>query len=94
MVAQWEDRFYERKRGHTYIGNPATPEEDYPEFSNIVKAYGINSRKITKIEELKPAIEEMINTEGPYVLDIKTPYQEHVLPMIPGGKTYKDIIIE
>ena len=29
-----------------------------------------------------------------YVLDVMTPYTEHVLPMIPSGKTYKDIITE
>ena len=36
----------------------------------------------------------MLAAPGPYVLDILCPYQEHVLPMIPGGKTVKDIILE
>ena len=40
------------------------------------------------------ALEEMLAYDGPYVLDVETPYQEHVLPMIPGGKTVKDIIIQ
>jgi acetolactate synthase-1/2/3 large subunit len=39
-------------------------------------------------------LKEMINYPGPYVLDVEVPYQEHVLPMIPGGMTVKDIIKE
>ena len=35
---------------------------------------------------------EMLDSKGPYVLNVLTPYQEHVLPMIPGGMTVKDII--
>ena len=34
----------------------------------------------------------MIAYDGPFVLDVVVPYQEHVLPMIPGGKTVRDII--
>ncbi len=35
--------------------------------------------------ELAAAIQEMIDTPGPYLLDVAVPYQEHVLPMIPRG---------
>ncbi len=34
----------------------------------------------------------MIAYDGPYVLDVQVPYQEHVLPMIPAGVTVKEII--
>jgi acetolactate synthase-1/2/3 large subunit len=36
----------------------------------------------------------MINSDRPYVLNVQVPYQEHVLPMIPAGKTVDDIITE
>ena len=36
----------------------------------------------------------MIESKGPYLLDISVPYQEHVLPMIPSGHTFADIITE
>lgn len=35
---------------------------------------------------------EMIDTPGPYLLEVMCPHIEHVLPMIPGGGSYKDII--
>ena len=43
-------------------------------------------------EDVAAAIEEMLATPGPFLLDVHTGYDEHVLPMIPPGKTYKDII--
>jgi acetolactate synthase I/II/III large subunit len=35
---------------------------------------------------------EALETEGPYLLDIMVPHIEHVLPMIPGGGGFKDVI--
>ncbi len=40
------------------------------------------------------ALAEMLAYDGPYLLDVICPYQEHVLPMIPSGRTVRDIIIE
>lgn len=40
------------------------------------------------------AMREMLDTEGPYLLEVMVPHIEHVLPMIPGGGTFKDIITE
>jgi acetolactate synthase-1/2/3 large subunit len=49
---------------------------------------------VSRNEDLKAAIQEMLDYPGPRVLDVATPYQEHVLPMIPGGHTVKDMIKE
>ncbi len=49
-------------------------------------------RSISHREDLDDALNEMLDSKGPYVLDILVPYQEHVLPMIPGGATVRDII--
>ena len=35
---------------------------------------------------------EMLDTPGPYLLEVMVPHIEHVLPMIPGGGSFKDII--
>ena len=37
---------------------------------------------------------EMLETDGPFLLDCHTGYEEHVLPMIPPGGSYKDILTE
>jgi acetolactate synthase-1/2/3 large subunit len=39
-------------------------------------------------------MQRMLDAEGVYVLDVMVPYTEHVLPMIPSGATYKDVIYQ
>jgi acetolactate synthase-1/2/3 large subunit len=34
----------------------------------------------------------MLDTPGPFVLDVMVPHLDHVLPMIPGGGSFRDII--
>jgi len=100
MVVQWEDRFYGSIRGNTIlghhdnIGGPDNPGGLYPDFVKIAEGFGVKGRRVIKKEELKEAIQEMLDHDGPYVLDIIVPYTEHVLPMIPAGKTVKDMILK
>ena len=35
---------------------------------------------------------EMLDTPGPYLLDVMVPHVQHVLPMIPGGASFKEVI--
>ena len=91
MVAQWEDRFYGSKRGHTELANKRVARP-YPDFVSIAKGYDIPGREIYKKSEIEEVLREMLETPGPFVVDCHTVYQEHVLPMIPPGKTYRDII--
>ncbi len=93
MVAQWEDRFYDSKRGNTVMKNKRV-DRPYPDFVTIASGYAIPGREVYKREDLESAIKDMLETEGPYILDIHTGYEEHVLPMIPPGKDYKSIINE
>jgi acetolactate synthase-1/2/3 large subunit len=105
MVVQWEDRFHGSNRAHTYLGPIDHAEargqggnsfvtDRYPDFVTIAKGYGWNAATISKKTDLIPALEEMINSDGPYLLNVQVPYVEHVLPMIPSGKTVDDIITE
>ena len=91
MVVQWEDRFYESNRAHTYLG-AGFDHAPYPNFVQIAKGFGCGARSISKKEDLDGALAEMLDSKGPYLLDVLVPYQEHVLPMIPGGMSVKDII--
>ncbi len=103
MVVQWEDRFMGGNRAHTYLGPVHHPEargqgtsaivkDRYPDFVSIAKGFGCGAAVVNKKADVEAAILEMINYDGPYVLDVHVPYQEHVLPMIPSGMTVKDLI--
>ncbi len=91
MVVQWEDRFYESNRGHTYLG-AGHEEEPYPNFVKLAQGFRCGARQIGDKGDLDEALEEMLDSKGPYVLDVLVPHQEHVLPMIPSGQTVRDII--
>ena len=91
MVVQWEDRFFEGNRAHTYLG-AGHHEDPYPDFVTMAKSFRCGARRIEDKGDLDSALEEMLESDLPYVLDVMVPYQEHVLPMIPGGMTVRDII--
>lgn len=86
MVVQWEDRFYGGNRGDTYIGDPEI------DFVKLCEGHGVEANSISKKDELKPALETLLDHDGPYVLECIVPYEEHVLPMIPSGGTIDDMI--
>jgi acetolactate synthase-1/2/3 large subunit len=100
MVMQWEDRFYGSVRGNTIlgdqsnVGSPDNPAGLYPDFVKIAEGFGVKGRRVLKKRELKEAIQEMLDHDGPYVLDVIVPYTEHVIPMIPAGKTVKEMLLK
>ncbi|KAL0911190.1 hypothetical protein M5K25_019312 [Dendrobium thyrsiflorum] len=94
MVVQWEDRFYKANRAHTYLGDPSNETEIYPDLVAIAKGFKIPGARVAKKSQVREAIKEMLETPGPYLLDIIVPHQEHVLPMIPSGGAFKDVITE
>jgi acetolactate synthase-1/2/3 large subunit len=105
MVVQWEDRFMQGNRAHTYLGpvhhpeaigkgNRLGPSDRYPNFVSIAKGFGCGAASVKNKSDLTAALQEMIDYDGPYVLDVEVPYQEHVLPMIPSGMTVNDLIKE
>ena len=94
MVVQWEDRFYKANRAHTYLGNPSNEAEIFPNMLKFAEACDIPAARVTKKSEVREAIKKMLETPGPYLLDVIVPHQEHVLPMIPSGGAFKDAINE
>ena len=102
MVMQWEDRFYKSNRGHTFLGNPKNiyngsledPTGIYPDYLKICEGFGVKCERVMHKRDLQGAIERMLASKEAYVLDVMVPYTEHVLPMIPSGATYKDVIYE
>ena len=99
MVVQWEDLMYDSVRGqtilcdHDNIGGPDNVEALYPDFVQIAAGFGVAGERVIKREDLKGALQKMIDHDGPYVLDIVVPYTEHVLPMIKQGLSAKEILI-
>ena len=102
MVVQWEDRFYASNRGHTFLGNPKSiyngsvedPTGIYPDYVKMCAGFNVPCERVMHKRDLRAAIQRMLDAKEAYVLDVMVPYTEHVLPMIPSGQTYKDVIYE
>jgi acetolactate synthase-1/2/3 large subunit len=100
MVVQWEDRFYGSVRGNTILGDeknvggPDNPAGLYPDFVKIAEGFGVKGRRVIRKKDLRSAVQEMLDHDGPFVLDVIVPYTEHVLPMIPAGRSVKEMILK
>ncbi|MBI3876705.1 MAG: acetolactate synthase large subunit [Verrucomicrobia bacterium] len=92
MVVQWEDKFYEGNRGHTYLGDPQNRKQIYPDYVEVAKAFNVKSERVMFRRDLRAAMQRMLDTDEPYVLDVIVPYTEHVLPFTPAGRTVADMI--
>ena len=92
MVVQWEDRFYQGNRGHTYLGDPENREKIYPDYVAVCHSFNVKCERVMYQKDLRAALQRMLDANEPYVLDVIVPYTEHVLPFIPAGHTVADMI--
>ncbi len=84
MVRQWQEFFYDSR----YAGTPLTG----PNFVKIAEAHGIPGRRVTKREEIMPALEFAKQTPGPVLLDFFVEKEEAVYPMVPAGADLHNMI--
>jgi acetolactate synthase-1/2/3 large subunit len=83
MVRQWQQLFFDKRYASTEMTNP--------DFVAIAKGYYIDAQKVTKREDLKNAVAEMIACKGPYFLEVGVEKEDNVFPMIPSGASVSDI---
>ena len=94
MVVQWEDRFFNSNRGHTYLGDPSDRTGIYPDYPTIFKGFGIPCERVIHKKDLEGALQRLIDAPGAYALDVMVPHTEHVLPFIKAGGVFADILTE
>ena len=86
MVRQWQQLFFEKRYASTEMVNP--------NFVAIAQGYYIEARKVTKREDLAAAVKEMIDSDGPYFLEVCVEKEGNVFPMVPSGASVSDIRLE
>jgi acetolactate synthase-1/2/3 large subunit len=92
MVMQWEDNFYQGNRGHTYLGDPGHRQQIYPDYVSMARSFNVPSERVMYKKDLRPAIQRMLDSDQPYLLDVICPYTEHVIPFIPANRTVADMV--
>ncbi|MGY8653266.1 MAG: biosynthetic-type acetolactate synthase large subunit [Verrucomicrobiia bacterium] len=92
MVVQWEDNFFDGNRGHTFLGDPENPKEIYPDYVAMCKGFNVPCERVMYKKDLRAALKRMLASKEAYVLDVITPYTEHVIPFIPANSTVREMI--
>ena len=85
-VRQWQDMFWMRRKSFTKMMNPC--------YDLIAKAYGIGYEAVTDRKDLAAAVEKMLKTEGPFLLECAIKEDDDVLPMTPPGMNVSDMMLE
>jgi acetolactate synthase-1/2/3 large subunit len=85
MVRQWQELFHEKRYSFVDISSP-----DYVALS---AAYNIPGQKVSTREDLVQALETMLKTEGPYLLDVVVAKEDNIFPMVPQGKGVAEIVL-
>ncbi|MGL1956659.1 MAG: acetolactate synthase 2 catalytic subunit [Colwellia sp.] len=86
MVRQWQDLFFNGRLSETDLS-------DNPDFIMLATAFDIKAKQITKKSEVTAAIEEMLDHDGPYFLQVKIDAKENVWPLVPP-ETANDKMME
>jgi acetolactate synthase-1/2/3 large subunit len=83
MVRQWQDMFFDKRYAMTELVNP--------DFIKIAEGFSIPARKVVKREDLQSSLKEMLNSKGPYLLDVTVEKEANVFPMIAPGASVSEI---
>lgn len=85
-VRQWQAMFFNRRYSFTPMMNP--------DYMKIASAYAIPARRVMKRDELAAAIDEMIATDGPFLLEACVVEEGNVMPMTPPGGSVNQMLLE
>ncbi len=86
MVRQWQQLFFDKRYSSVALQNP--------DFVKISEGFGVPGKTISKTSELKGAISEMLEHDGPYLLHVKVEKEENIFPMIASGCSVSEIRLE
>ncbi len=85
-VRQWQDMFWMRRKSFTKMLNPS--------YESIAQGYGIPYQAVTDRKDLAAAVEKMLATKGPYILECAIKEDDNVLPMTPPGMNVNEMMLE
>ena len=85
-VRQWQDMFWQRRKSFTRMMNPC--------YELIAQGYGIPYACVTERKDLAAAVDKMLSTQGPYILECAILEDDNVLPMTPPGKSVNDMMLD
>ncbi|MDA9565211.1 biosynthetic-type acetolactate synthase large subunit [Alphaproteobacteria bacterium] len=86
MVRQWQELNHGSRYSQSYTSS-------LPDFIMLAKSFGIKGLRVDDVCNLDATIDEMINTDGPVIADIRVEKEENCFPMIPSGAAHNEMIL-
>lgn len=86
MVRQWQQLLHGERYSQSW-------SESLPDFVKLAEAFGCKGRVVSDPAELDDAIREMIEYDGPFILDVLVEKHENCFPMIPSGKPHNEMLL-
>jgi acetolactate synthase-1/2/3 large subunit len=86
MVRQWQELFFDNRYSFVQLDNP--------DFVKLAGAFSIDAERVSERGSLEKAVERMLETKGPYLLEIMCEKEQNVFPMVPAGAAASDIRLE
>jgi acetolactate synthase-1/2/3 large subunit len=86
MVRQWQQMFFEKRYSFTNIQSP--------DFVALAASYNIKGQKVEKQEDLSNALDQLLNTENAFLLEVKVAKEDNVFPMVPTGASVAEIRLQ
>lgn len=83
MVRQWQQLFHDKRYSFVDIASP--------DYIMVAKGYGIEGKKVEHREDLKAALQTMLNHDGAYLLEVMVGKENNVFPMVPQGCSVSEI---
>ncbi len=83
MVRQWQQLFHDKRYSFVDITSP--------DFVMVAKGYGIEGKKVEHREQLKEAVQTMLQHDGAYLLEVMVGKENNVFPMVPQGCSVSEI---
>jgi acetolactate synthase-1/2/3 large subunit len=85
MVRQWQQLFHEKRYSFVDITSP--------DFVQVAKGFGVPGKKISKREELKSALQQMLEQDGSFLLEVMVGKENNVFPMVPQGRGVAECVL-
>ncbi len=86
MVRQWQQLLHGGRYSQSW-------SESLPDFVKLAEAFGCGGRLVKDPAEIDDAIREMIEHDGPFILDVLVERHENCFPMIPSGKPHNEMLL-
>jgi acetolactate synthase I/II/III large subunit len=86
MVRQWQELFYKNRLCAVQL-------DCFPDAAQLASAFGFKGRTIDRPDQLSEAIDEVVATPGPYLLNVRVSPYENVYPMVPAGAALHEMVV-